>query len=259
MINRRFVWIGFVVCVFLAGCAQQRVNDDVLYQTSTLNALMEGVYDGPTTFGELRAHGDFGIGTFNSLDGEMIGFDGQFYQVKADGKAYPVDDRMQTPFSCVKSFSADRVAAINKSLDYPQFQKYLDALVPSTNLIYAFRIDGTFSYVKTRSVPAQNRPYPRLVEVVKHQPTFEFKNVKGTIVGYRLPEYIKGINMGGYHFHFLSSDRTGGGHLLECKIDQAVVKVDDCNQLFLVLPTQTDFSKVNLTTQKHGEVEKVER
>ncbi len=262
----RFVIVSTVFLAFIGGCSQQserrtaqQASRDVLYQVSTFNALMEGVYDGPTTFGQLRAHGDFGIGTFNGLDGEMIQFDGRVYQVRSDGKVYPVSDTMSTPFASVKFFVPDRTAVVERGMDFPSLEKFLNALIPSKNMFYAIRIDGTFSYVKTRSVPAQKRPYPRLVEVVKNQPTFEMKDVKGTIVGFRLPEYVKGVNVSGYHFHFLTDDARAGGHLLECRIEKGCVRVDDCSQLFLNLPRQEEFSKANLTTQKQDEMETIER
>lgn len=37
-----------------------------------LSALLQGDYDGEITYGELKKYGDFGLGTFNSLDGEMF-------------------------------------------------------------------------------------------------------------------------------------------------------------------------------------------
>ena len=75
-----------------------------VFQNSTINALLEGVYDGSMTYGELRRHGDFGLGTFNALDGEMVAFDGEFYQIKSDGIAYPVADEQRTPFATVLFF-----------------------------------------------------------------------------------------------------------------------------------------------------------
>ena len=44
-----------------------------MFQRSTINALMQGVYDSNTTFeGELKSYGNFGLGTVWALDGEMI-------------------------------------------------------------------------------------------------------------------------------------------------------------------------------------------
>ena len=49
-----------------------------VYQVSTMTSLLEAVYDGDFSLSHIPEHGDFGIGTFNQLDGELIGFDGAF-------------------------------------------------------------------------------------------------------------------------------------------------------------------------------------
>ena len=126
---------------------------DVLFQYSTLDTLMAGVYDGDITFGELKQHGDLGLGTFNTLDGEMVEVDHQFYQVKSDGVAYPVADDMKAPFAEVTYFTADQTIQVNDSLDCAHFQSLLDSKLPSLNVPYALKITGVFSTLKTRSVP----------------------------------------------------------------------------------------------------------
>src|SRR5438552_12381617 len=88
--------------VLVVGCS--RGPRDTFVQYSTINALLAGAYDGDMTFGELRRHGDFGLGTFNALDGEMIALDGGYYQITADGAVRPVRDDMRTPFAVVTQF-----------------------------------------------------------------------------------------------------------------------------------------------------------
>jgi alpha-acetolactate decarboxylase len=61
--------------------------DAEVYQFSTISALLEGVYDGDVTVAEILRHGDFGLGTFNHLDGEMVIFDGVCYRLRFDGTA----------------------------------------------------------------------------------------------------------------------------------------------------------------------------
>lgn len=105
------IYIRCITLVILAvstlmGCAHVQKND-VVFQSSTINALLKGIYDGDVTFGELKRNGDFGLGTFNALDGEMIGLAGTFYQIKADGVAYPVEDSVKTPFAVVSFFAPD--------------------------------------------------------------------------------------------------------------------------------------------------------
>jgi len=113
-----------------SGCLDRQVNDkpsnqqmnkDLLFQTSTIDALLEGVYDGDITFGELKKYGDFGLGTFNGLDGEMLELDGRAYQIKTDGVAYAVNDSMKTPFAVVTFFEPDETIFLNRTMNQTQF------------------------------------------------------------------------------------------------------------------------------------------
>jgi len=250
-------WLAALAVVVFAGCAS--VDRDSVYQVSTLHALLEGVYDGETPVAELLTRGDLGIGTFNALDGEMVYADGVVYQVTADGKVHVVPPHVKTPFACVTFFEADTSLALAEGTDYEGFKAQLDKQLPTLNLPYAIRMEGTFSHVKTRSVPAQTKPYPRLVEVTKHQPTFEFNDVEGVIVGFRLPEYMNGINVPGYHVHFLTADRKGGGHVLEFTVKAATVEVDTTPRLALVLPESGGFAAADLSSDKAGEVDAIEK
>ena len=250
-----YILLAIFFSVFIFACAspQQQPNDkdDVLFQTSTLNALMEGVYDGDMTFGELRAHGDFGIGTFDALDGEMVEIDRQVYQIKADGIAHRVDDTtMKSPFAVVTFFEPDQTASLDKAMDCVQLEEFLDSLLPTKNIPYALRIEGAFAYLKTRSVPRQTEPYPPLVEVLENQPIFEFQNVTGVMVGFRLPGYMEGVNAPGYHFHFLTEDRTAGGHVLECQSQNVTIGIDYTDEWYVVLPEGGAFYEVDFTSQR---------
>lgn len=241
---------------FASGSADDK---DVIYQVSTLSALQEGVYDGVADMKELRSHGDFGIGTFDGLDGEMTELNGAFYQIKADGKVYRVADNIKTPFAAVTYFDIDKKTALDQPMDYKQLQEHIQMLLPTKNIPYAIKIAGIFQYLKTRSVPKQTKPYPRLVEVTKNQPTFEMHNVQGTILGYWLPEYFAGVNMAGYHFHFLTDDKKGGGHLLECQMVSGVLEIDYSYGLNLILPDQSDFYNTDLTKDTKEELATIEK
>ena len=203
------------------------VDRDVLYQPTRIDYLLSGHYDGKVTYKEVRKHGDFGLGTFDHLDGEMVELDGTLYQVKSDGSINPVADSAKSPFAAVTFFDAKKKASTDQPLDLQQLSNFLDGVILDKETYYAIRIDGTFKYVKTRSVPAQKKPYPPLSEVAKTQPTFEFHDVKGTLVGFRCPESANGINLPGYHFHFITEDRKGGGHLLEVQTDSIAVGIDE--------------------------------
>ncbi len=233
--------------------------DGTFFQVSPINALMEGVYDGAMTFRDLQKHGDLGIGTFEDLDGEMIAYGGAYYKIRSDGKAYPVPDSEKTPFAVVTFFRPDRTVLIDRPMDCRGLEGYADQLLPTRNIFYAFKLEGTFTTVKTRSVPRQEKPYRRLVEVVKEQSTFEFRNVSGTVVGFRFPDYLKGVNVPGYHFHFLTSDRTAGGHLLDCVIERAKLEVQYAHGLNMALPKGGLFYGIRLEEGKPSELNQVEK
>jgi acetolactate decarboxylase len=258
-----------LLVIATSGCSNSLTtqNDDncvshkeTLTQISTIDAVLNGVYDGVIDFGALKEYGDFGIGTFESLDGEMMGFDGNFYQIKADGLAYPVDDSMKTPFASVTFFEADDNQDIPEGINYEQLETFLDGILPTDNIFYAIKIEGTFSYMKTRSVPAQEKPYPPLADVAQQQPTFEFSDVAGTVVGFRCPPYVTGVNVPGYHLHFLTESKDGGGHILDFKVKRAEVSVDYTSEFLMILPdSDSDFYNLDLTQNKQEELEQVEK
>ena len=109
------------------------------------------------------------------------------------------------------------------------------------------RIEGVFEYMKTRSVPAQSEPYPRLLDVLAEQPTFEFENQEGVMVGFRLPGYVDGANAPGYHLHFITAGRDAGGHVLECRVQQVTVEIDYTHEWYTLLPEDDAFYDVVMT------------
>jgi len=233
---------------------------ETLFQVSTLDALLAGLYDGLIDFGSLSSRGDFGIGTFDRLDGEMIGCDGFFYRIDACGTAHHVPDEETTPFACVTFFEPDFTERLPEGADYTDLSDFLTSVLPTVNLFYAIRVDGTFSYVKTRSVPAQEKPYRPLVDIVAEQPVFEFHDVMGTLVGFRCPPFVAGLNVAGDHLHFLTSDRTGGGHVLEMVIEDAVLTIDVTPAFLLSLPLgDSAFYMLDLSSDTQDATERVEK
>lgn len=231
-----------------------------VYQYSTLQALIEGVYDGEKSLAELQQHGDFGIGTFNALDGEMILLDGTFYQVRADGQVYQPPLQTRTPFAAVVSFTTEETWELPAGLDYAAFRGWLDGKIGGAdNLPVAVHVRGRFGRVRTRSVPAQSPPYPRLTEVTRHQPEFEIKAGAGRLVGFRLPPYLAGVNIAGYHLHFLSDDLKSGGHLLDFETYGGKVEICRRHRLVLDLPSSEAFKAADLADDKQADVHAVER
>jgi acetolactate decarboxylase len=211
-----------------------------IFQTSTFDAVLDGRYDGDVTFAELRERGDLGLGTLDALDGEMIGVDGHFYSAGVDGSVREVAPEERTPFAVVTTFTPSVRFTVEGELDHDSLLARLDDAVDDPAVCYAVRVDGRFRRVLARSVPRQRKPYPPLAEAVKQEREFEFADVDGTIVGFRFPDYAQGINVPGYHLHFVAADRGRGGHVLDCTVVDGVIQVDHTSHLHMELPAGVD-------------------
>lgn len=230
----------------------------VLFQASTIGALMDGAYDGDLSFAELAAHGDFGLGTLNGLGGEMVALDGSFYCADLDGNLAPIELTAKTPFAVVAPFDPglDRQVALRGG--QVDLLDTIDELVDDDRLSCAVRVDCRFPMVQLRSVPPQSPPYRPLSEVVAEQHVFELEDVVGTLVGFRFPLFVDEFEMGGYHFHFLDEDRRRGGHLLDCHFEPFRVRVDASSEIRIELPPGIDLSDPLLSAATHEAVQRVE-
>ncbi len=215
-----------------------------LYQTSLMSALMAGIYEGAATYGQIRKYGDFGLGTFNDLDGEMVGFDGTFYQLRSDGSARPVTDDQKTPFAVVTFFHPEQELQLEQQMTKSDIIATIEKATDA-NLFSAVRVDGIFDEVRTRTVQRQAKPFPPLTEATKHQAEKVFTNVEGTLAGFRTPAYAQGIGVAGFHLHFLRQDKQAGGHALEYRIRGGKVQTCTVHDLRVELPTSAEFLKTN--------------
>lgn len=212
------------------------VHGDI-FQVSTMRALLAGSFDGDTPYAEIMRHGDFGVGTFNALDGEMAALDGDYYHLHSDGSVGDVDPMDLTPFAAVTFFRADAEIDLDSPCSRSDLFTLVDATIPSADVFYAIRIDGLFAAVTTRTAARQTKPYPRLVETTKSQVERTFRDVRGTVVGFRSPQYAQGTTVAGYHLHFLDDSRTLGGHVLDFRLDSGRITLDQDADLHVQMPT----------------------
>ena len=230
----------------------------VLFQASTIGALLEGAYDGDVTFAELAEHGDLGLGTINGLDGEMIALDGRFHRADVDGRATEIGSEALTPFAVVVPFAPTVQLSLDAPLDQAALLAAVDRALPEATAACALRVDGDFELVLARSVPRQHPPYRPLTEVVAEQHVFELYDVRGTLVGFRFPEYSGAIEISGFHLHFISDDRRRGGHVLDCRARSVIAQLDPSTDLHLELPPGIDLSEPHLDLSADEAVRRVE-
>jgi acetolactate decarboxylase len=217
-----------------------------VYQTSTMGALLRGVYDGNVTIRELLHHGDFGLGTFNRLDGEMLVLDGVCYQLRSDGGATIADPEQRTPFAAVTWFHADHTFEVSAPCDRAAVTALIDGALESTNLMVAVRVVGEFSIIRTRTVTEQHQPYRPFTEATQDQQDVTFEDVAGTLAGFRMPEFEQGISVGGYHSHFIDRDHHHGGHALDYRLVRGTVEISVRSELHLSLQRTSEFLSADL-------------
>jgi len=262
-----------------------------VYLCAPVNALVEGIYEEHIPISQIRAHGDFGLGTLDDLDGEMVMLDGRVYQIAGDGQVREVTEPATTPFACVTFYapiSHDELTyeplargAVGggsptrgggppgetdhggeppeaDGLPYADFQRWLLDLLPSPNLFYALRIEGSFAHVRVRSVPKQEN-YRPLVEVAREQAEFTFEQTEGTLAGFFTPSFLESLSVPGLHLHFLSADRRSGGHLLECRPLRVRAGVQFIRTLELALPLSLDYLTWDFQRDTGADLEQAER
>ena len=219
-----------------------------LYQTSTMSALLDGIYDGSVTIAELLEHGDFGVGTFNHLDGEMVVNEGVCFHLFASGGARVANPDELTPFAAVTWFEADTTFSVRTPTSRADLLALIDGSVSSENLFYGIRVTGRFATVSTRTAARQEAPYRPLAEATGDESEQTLEGTVGALVGFRTPDYEQGISVAGYHLHYLNEEHTAGGHAFDFVLDDGLVEISTVSEMRLSLPTSGPF----LAAELHG-------
>ncbi|EUJ44247.1 acetolactate decarboxylase [Listeria riparia] len=231
-----------------------------LFQHATLAALLGGLYGGSTTFKELLTHGDLGIGTLDSLDGELVILDGVAYQIRADGEAYRMEESDTTPYAMVTFFEADFKFDVNQLMTKEALETRIASLTQGPNLFYSVKMTGNFRIVHTRTVQKQSRPFLPLMEISNDQCTYELEYITGTIVGFWSPTYLQGVYVPGYHLHFIDDLRKVGGHVFDYEILEGRIEISRQTGIEIELPQNTDYLKSNLENPEiDTQIESIEK
>jgi acetolactate decarboxylase len=235
--------------------ASRNLPHHTLFQVSTSGSLVKGMYQSAVSVGALKRHGNFGLGTFEGLDGEMVILDGRIYQAKGDGTVLEAPDETGAPFAVVTQFDPRQKSTLAHIADLADLAAQCDRYRRSDNLFYAFRVDGRFDYVHTRAVRATKQS---LAQAAAVESSFEFHAVDGTLVGIWSPQFSKAFSVVGYHFHFLSVDKTKGGHLLGCIGSNLLVQVETLTDFHISLPESDDFLCADLSQDTSAELASAE-
>lgn len=223
-----------------------------------MSALMSGAASSGVPLSHIHERGNHGLGTFKGLEGEMVILDGHMYQMKSDGSVTPNLERDHgdwiSPFAMTTFFNPAITINVTFS-SKSELAAKISALFPrSHNYFLSFRIDGVFEQVGVRTVGGQISPHEKLTDVGKRQSTHNFSSMKGSIIGFRTPEYFQGISVAGDHMHLISEDRKFGGHLQACQASSEVTLSAATNYHFNVeFPDHDEeFSEADLVVDHEG-------
>ena len=269
MKKRATVLLAAAMLLSLSACAQQPAqtpaapvqDTETIYQVALLQSLTQGYYDGIINVSDLKTHGDIGIGTFEGVNGEMIVLDGKVYQALSDGSVQEAADTETVPFSNVTFFDSDVTVDMTEIENMAAFKSALDKTVSEKgkNMFYMIKVNGTFEKMLVRSELKQEKPYKTLDKALEtDQREFNYENIAGTVVGLYCPDYMSGLNAAGWHFHFISDDKTKGGHILELSFKNAKAELDITPSFDLALSDNADFQSMELAKNVDDAIKKVE-
>jgi acetolactate decarboxylase len=245
-----------VVSMALSQCLGRPIH--TLFQVSTSAALVQGLYQGAVRVSRLLSHGDFGLGTFIDLNGEMVVLEGVCYRISSDGVVTTVEGDRLIPYAVVTRFSAEFTKPSQRHNSFSELVAVCDGLRSTENVFYAFRVEGKFSFVKTRVMKAV--PHGTGLKAASSgQEEFNFQDQDGTLVGLWSPGFAGSFSVPGYHFHFLSADRKRGGHVLECSAVD--VTIDGCamHEMHVSLPETAEFLHADLSRDPSDDLMSAER
>lgn len=240
---------------------EKSADRETVFQVSLLQGLTLGDYYGSITVNELKQNGDTGIGTFEGVNGELIMVDGTVYRALSDGSIETAPDDETIPFANITFFDTDENQDIIGVQSIDALKELLNEKINALgkNRFYMVRIDGAFKKVYARSELKQNEPYKPLAEALKtDQREFNWNNIEGTVVALYCPEYMNDLNAVGWHMHFISSDKSKGGHLLDIDIDNANVRIDSTQGFNMLLPETKMFQTLDLTVDQSDDIKNVE-
>lgn len=233
-----------------------------MYQVSTLQALALGYSRAVISVEELIKEGDTGLGTFEDVNGEMIVMDGNCFRADQDGNVERVSLGTGVPFAAVAKLNGEQQFPLKNMPDISAIRTELTKKIEERfglNSMHVVKIDGVFDKVDARSEAPYRSHHITLKEVLgKTQRAFVFENIPGSLVGVYFPDYMDGINMPGWHLHFLSEDRHKGGHVFDVSLREGTAKVDKITNIFINLPKEAAFDTYSLKQDLQEEIKSVE-
>lgn len=232
-------------------------NIHSLFQLSLSSALAEGIYTPALSIGDLKSRGNFGIGTFENLDGELIAVDGIYYRANDKGRVEFASDQLMSPFAVVTHFwpTSSNSSLEVKSLD--DLKEQFASFKTSNNYYYALKISGSFENISFRSI-YKSQVGIKLKDATLNQPEFSIDHISGQLIGFWSPAFATRTNISGLHLHFLSDDKEWGGHLLDFCHFRGQLDLQEIKEVTMLLPDNDAFRMGDLSQDPSADLKQAE-
>ena len=188
--------------------------------------------------------------------------DGNCYRADQEGNVTVVDPGTGVPFAAVARLYGAQRFPLENMPDITSVRVELTRKIEERfglNSMHIVKIDGVFEKVDARSEAPYRSHHVTLKKILsENQKAFLFENIRGSLVGVYYPDYMDGINMPGWHLHFLSEDRSRGGHVFDVSIREGAAQVDKISDIFIHLPKEAAFDTYSLSQDLHDEIQSVE-
>ncbi|NIF07260.1 acetolactate decarboxylase [Chryseobacterium sp. Tr-659] len=222
-----------------SACISAQENKDGIFHYSSMDAMRNGVYTGNLTVKDVKKKGDFGLGTYNFLDGELVMLDGSVYRIVSDGSVEIADHKREIPFGSFTFFKKEHSEELRNVKTVEELMKNIREILPSSNRFYAIKIEAVFKELTLGgAIKVNEEDRTGIADLMKTRPLYINQNIKGTLVGFYSPSYVGGLDLSPFHFHFISEDRKVGGHLVEgtFAFSKFTVQLDEKNTYEVMLP-----------------------
>ena len=167
------------------------------------------------------------------------------------------------PFASVAPMTSPLEYAIGSAENIDELKKLLTLKIEEgfgLNSMHVIRIDGSFSRISARSEKGTHAHHVTLKDALSvTQKSFVFENVKGSLVCVYYPDYMDGINAAGWHLHFISDDRTKGGHVFELSMEQGTAKAARLTAIEIAFPSDPAFDTYALKDLPDSDIKTVEQ
>lgn len=234
-----------------------------MIQISTLQALSLGYTRKVVMVKDFIQNGNIGLGTFEDVNGEMIVIDGHCYQADDKGYVKKADPDTGIPFAVITTCKGDRNLFLEDIPNINKLKNILDQYIDNhytINSMHVARIDGEFEVIKARSESGLHSHHVELKELLKdRQKDFTIENVRGSIVAVYFPDYMDGINASGWHLHFISEDRTRGGHIFDLSAKSLTGRIENISCLEILLPEGPAYDTYALKSASAKDIKTVEQ